>query len=52
MWTTDRGGWRPGGMKLGISAEGSAFGNGGSDLPPLQLIVQFEKGNERLKPVL
>jgi hypothetical protein len=51
MWTADRGGWRPGGMKLGITAE-SPVTEKDNGAPPLQLIVQFEKGDPKLKPVL
>jgi hypothetical protein len=51
MWTADRGGWRPGGVKLGITPE-SAVPEKDSGAPPLQLIVQFETPDPRLKPVL
>jgi hypothetical protein len=43
--------WRQRCMKLGITAE-SPVTEKDSGAPPLQLIVQFEGGAPRLKPVL
>jgi hypothetical protein len=51
MWRPESGGWRPGGVKLGLTPE-SAVPEKDSGVPPLQLIVQFEAPDPRLKPVL
>lgn len=51
MVTAERGGWRPGGVKLGITAE-NPVAEKDSAVPPLMLVVQFEKGDPKLKPAL
>lgn len=46
MWTQDRGGWRARPYKVAVGGVASAV-SGGNNLPPLRLIVQFEKPDPR-----
>src|SRR6266852_6637577 len=51
MWRPESGGWR---ARPYESAVGGALreASGGSDLPPLQLIVQFVKPDPSIRPML
>src|SRR6266852_3067925 len=51
MWRPESGGWR---ARPYESAVGGAHpaASGGSDLPPLQLIVQFVKADPSMRPIL
>jgi hypothetical protein len=52
MWTTDRGGWHPGGPKITFDPGSGGGSEPSGGMAPLTLIVQFEKPDPRLKPVL
>jgi hypothetical protein len=51
MWRPESGGWRarPYGVAVANAQSGAS---GGSDLPPLRLIVQFVKPDPSMRPIL
>jgi hypothetical protein len=51
MWRPESGGWRARPYEVAVGGGRSADA-GGSDLPPLQLIVQFVKPDPAMRPVL
>jgi hypothetical protein len=51
MWCEDWGGWRARPYEVAFGRAQSAA-SGGSDLPPLQLIVQFVKPDPSMRPIL
>jgi len=51
MWRPEDGGWRARPYEVGVGGALSAA-SGRSDLPPLQLIVQFVKPDPSMRPML
>jgi|SRR5215471_11372680 len=49
MWREEWGGWQARPYQVAV---GGAADSGGSDLPPLQLIVQFVKPDPSMRPIL
>ena len=50
MWRPESGGWRARPYEVAVGAQSAA--SGGSDLPPLQLIVQFVAPDPSKRPIL
>ena len=50
MWRSESGGWRARPYEVAVGAQSAA--SGGSDLPPLQLIVQFVAPDPSKRPIL
>ena len=51
MWRPEDGGWRARPYEVAVDGAQSAA-SGRSDLPPLQLIVQFVKPDPSMRPIL
>jgi hypothetical protein len=51
MWRPEDGGWRARPYEVAVGGAQSAV-SGGTDIPPLQLIVQFVKRDPSIRPIL
>ncbi len=51
MWRPESGGWRARPYEV-ATGDAHPVASGGSDLPPLQLIVQFVKADPSMRPIL
>jgi len=51
MWRPEDGGWRARQYEVAVGGDQSAV-SGGTDIPPLQLIVQFVKRDPSIRPIL
>ncbi len=51
MWRPESGGWRARPYEV-ATGDAHPAASGGSDLPPLQLIVQFVKADPSMRPIL